>query len=103
MLPPLFSLGVLAAVFLNFAACKAAASPLTGPESPPFPVGIGGGGGGGIPVIIGGAADGAGGAAGGLAGGRGGAAGGARKNMHRFSTLKLNLTLLSLILILYIA
>ena len=85
---PLSALGVRAVeVFRNFAACKAAASPLTGPTSPPLPVGMGGGGGGGIPVIIGGApgiiggaAGGAGGAAGGLAGGNGGAAGGAEKD-----------------------
>ena len=87
MVLPLSALGVRAVeVFRNFAACKAAASPLTGPTSPPLPVGMGGGGGGGIPVIIGGApgiiggaAGGAGGAAGGLAGGNGGAAGGAEK------------------------
>ena len=87
MVLPLSALGVRAVeVFRNFAACKAAASPLTGPTSPPLPVGIGGGGGGGIPVIIGGApgiiggaAGGAGGAAGGLAGGNGGAAGGAKR------------------------
>ena len=87
MVLPLSALGVRAVeVFRNFAACKAAASPLTGPTSPPWPGGRGGGGGGGIPVIIGGApgiiggaAGGAGGAAGGLAGGNGGAAGGAEK------------------------
>ena len=89
MLPPLFSLAFARdEVFLSLAACRAAASPLTGPASPPLPVGMGGGGGGGIPPpIIGGAAGGAGGAAGGLAGGSGGAAGGAEREDHGLLSL----------------